>query len=303
MTGGESMTTRCGFAAIIGATNAGKSTLVNQAVGAKVSIVTHKVQTTRSRVLGVMIEGETQIVLVDTPGIFDPKRRLDRAMISAAWQGADDADVILLVIDAKRGISADVRGILEKLKDNRAPKLLALNKIDLVERNTLLAMAAELNDICPFEETFMVSATTGDGVRDMVSHLAGRMPESPWLYPEDQLSDMPNRLLAAEITREKAFLRLHQELPYSLTVETETWEERRDGSAKVEQTIYVTRPGHKGIVLGKGGATLKSIGSEARKELEELLGHKVHLFLFVKVRERWLDDPERFRNIGLDFET
>ena len=293
--------TRCGFAAILGATNAGKSTLVNRIVGAKVSIVTHKVQTTRARVLGVMIEGDAQIVLVDTPGIFDPKRRLDRAMVQAAWQGADDADITVLVVDAKRGASHDVMAILERLANVKTPRILVLNKIDLVERSLLLELAAKLNEGGLFTDTFMVSATNGDGIGALVARLSADMPDGPWLYPEDQLTDMPNRLLAAEITREKAFLRLHQELPYSLTVETEAWEERRDGSVKIDQTIYVTRDGHKGIVLGKGGATMKAIGQESRIELEELLGRRVHLFLFVKVREGWLDDPERFRNIGLDF--
>lgn len=293
--------TRCGFAAILGATNAGKSTLVNRIVGAKVSIVTHKVQTTRARVLGVMIEGDAQIVLVDTPGIFDPKRRLDRAMVQAAWQGADDADITVLVVDAKRGASHDVMAILERLANLKTPRILVLNKIDLVERSLLLELASKLNEDGLFTDTFMVSSTKGDGIGDLIGHLSARMPDGPWLYPEDQLTDMPNRLLAAEITREKAFLRLHQELPYSLTVETEAWEERRDGSVKIDQTIYVTRDGHKGIVLGKGGATMKAIGQESRAELEELLGRRVHLFLFVKVREGWLDDPERFRNIGLDF--
>ena len=293
--------TRCGFAAILGATNAGKSTLVNRIVGAKVSIATHKVQTTRARVLGVMIEGDAQIVLVDTPGIFDPKRRLDRAMVQAAWQGADDADITVLVVDAKRGASHDVMAILERLANVKTPRILVLNKIDLVERSLLLELAAKLNEGGLFTDTFMVSATNGDGIGALVARLSADMPDGPWLYPEDQLTDMPNRLLAAEITREKAFLRLHQELPYSLTVETEAWEERRDGSVKIDQTIYVTRDGHKGIVLGKGGATMKAIGQESRIELEELLGRRVHLFLFVKVREGWLDDPERFRNIGLDF--
>lgn len=293
--------TRCGFAAILGATNAGKSTLVNRIVGAKVSIVTHKVQTTRARVLGVMIEGDAQIVLVDTPGIFDPKRRLDRAMVQAAWQGADDADITVLVVDAKRGASHDVMAILERLANVKTPRILVLNKIDLVERSLLLELAAKLNEGGLFTDTFMVSATNGDGIGALVARLSADMPDGPWLYPEDQLTDMPNRLLAAEITREKAFLRLHQELPYSLTVETEAWEERRDGSVKIDQTIFVTRDGHKGIVLGKGGATMKAIGQESRVELEELLGRRVHLFLFVKVREGWLDDPERFRNIGLDF--
>ena len=293
--------TRCGFAAILGATNAGKSTLVNRIVGAKVSIVTHKVQTTRARVLGVMIEGDAQIVLVDTPGIFDPKRRLDRAMVQAAWQGADYADITVLVVDAKRGASHDVMAILERLANVKTPRILVLNKIDLVERSLLLELAAKLNEGGLFTDTFMVSATNGDGIGALVARLSADMPDGPWLYPEDQLTDMPNWLLAAEITREKAFLRLHQELPYSLTVETEAWEERRDGSVKIDQTIYVTRDGHKGIVLGKGGATMKAIGQESRVELEELLGRRVHLFLFVKVREGWLDDPERFRNIGLYF--
>ncbi len=299
----QTTATKCGFVAIVGATNAGKSTLVNQAVGTKISIVTHKVQTTRSRVLGVMIEDNAQIVLVDTPGIFDPRRRLDRAMIQAAWQGAADADVVALIVDAKRGATEDVLGIIEKLADIKAPKLLVLNKIDLLERSRLLDLTAKLNASGIFQETLMVSALNGDGVRDLISQFTRHMPDSPWLFPEDQLTDMPNRLLAAEITREKAFLRLHQELPYSLTVETDTWEERKDGSVKIDQTIFVTRDGHKGIVIGKSGATLKAIGAEARAELEEILGHRVHLFLFVKVRERWLEDPERFRNIGIEFNS
>mgnify|MGYP003676129149 FL=1 len=299
----QATATKCGFVAIVGATNAGKSTLVNQAVVTKISIVTHKVQTTRSRVLGVMIEDNAQIVLVDTPGIFDPRRRLDRAMIQAAWQGAADADVVALIVDAKRGATEDVLGIIEKLADIKAPKLLVLNKIDLLERSRLLDLTAKLNASGIFQETLMVSALNGDGVRDLISQFTRHMPDSPWLFPEDQLTDMPNRLLAAEITREKAFLRLHQELPYSLTVETDTWEERKDGSVKIDQTIFVTRDGHKGIVIGKSGATLKAIGAEARAELEEILGHRVHLFLFVKVRERWLEDPERFRNIGIEFNS
>ena len=299
----QATATKCGFVAIVGATNAGKSTLVNQAVGTKISIVTHKVQTTRSRVLGVMIEDNAQIVLVDTPGIFDPRRRLDRAMIQAAWQGAADADVVALIVDAKRGATEDVLGIIEKLADIKAPKLLVLNKIDLLERSRLLDLTAKLNASGIFQETLMVSALNGDGVRDLISQFTRHMPDSPWLFPEDQLTDMPNRLLAAEITREKAFLRLHQELPYSLTVESDTWEERKDGSVKIDQTIFVTRDGHKGIVIGKSGATLKAIGAEARAELEEILGHRVHLFLFVKVRERWLEDPERFRNIGIEFNS
>lgn len=299
----QATATKCGFVAIVGATNTGKSTLVNQAVGTKISIVTHKVQTTRSRVLGVMIEDNVQIVLVDTPGIFDPRRRLDRAMIQAAWQGAADADVVALIVDAKRGATEDVLGIIEKLADIKAPKLLVLNKIDLLERSRLLDLTAKLNASGIFQETLMVSALNGDGVRDLISQFTRHMPDSPWLFPEDQLTDMPNRLLAAEITREKAFLRLHQELPYSLTVETDTWEERKDGSVKIDQTIFVTRDGHKGIVIGKSGATLKAIGAEARAELEEILGHRVHLFLFVKVRERWLEDPERFRNIGIEFNS
>ena len=299
----QATATKCGFVAIVGATNAGKSTLVNQAVGTKISIVTHKVQTTRSRVLGVMIEDNAQIVLVDTPGIFDPRRRLDRAMIQAAWQGAADADVVALIVDAKRGATEDVLGIIEKLADIKAPKLLVLNKIDLLERSRLLDLTAKLNASGIFQETLMVSALNGDGVRDLISQFTRHMPDSPWLFPEDQLTDMPNRQLAAEITREKAFLRLHQELPYSLTVETDTWEERKDGSVKIDQTIFVTRDGHKGIVIGKSGATLKAIGAEARAELEEILGHRVHLFLFVKVRERWLEDPDRFRNIGIEFNS
>lgn len=298
--------TRAGFVAVIGAPNAGKSTLVNRLVGAKVSIVTHKVQTTRARVLGVALEGASQIALIDTPGIFQPKRRLDRAMVSAAWSGADDADAVLLLIDAASGVTDDVREILDGLaRAGYGPEgkqaLLALNKVDAVKRPMLLALADELNAKGMFSEIFMISALTGDGVRDLAARLAALMPPGPWLFPEDQLSDMPQRLLAAEIVREKLYLNVHQEVPYALTVETERWEQRPDGSARVEAVVYVQRESQRAIILGKNGQRIRRIGQAAREELAEMLGHAVHLFLFVKVRERWQDDPERYRMWNLDF--
>jgi GTP-binding protein Era len=292
---------RCGFIAIVGAPNAGKSTLVNRVVGAKVSIVTHKVQTTRARVIAVMIHDETQLVFVDTPGIFEPTRRLERAMVAAAWGGAGDADVVLLLVDAQGGMTNDVQRIVKGLRKSGRKALVAINKIDLVPRPQLLALVEQLNATDVFEEIFMISALNGDGVDDLVPNLAARLPQGPWLYPEDHLSDMHERLFSAEITREKLFLHLHQELPYSLTVETEQWEEHRDGSVKISQVIYVERPGHRGILLGKGGQQIKRIGAESRKELESLLDRRVHLFLFIKVREKWRDDPERYREMGLDF--
>lgn len=298
----ETSQTRCGFVAVVGAPNAGKSTLVNAAVGSKVSIVTHKVQTTRARVRGIALHGATQMVFVDTPGIFAPRRRLDRAMVAAAWSEAQDADVVMLLIDAQRGLTADVAAIIGKLA--AAPPrhaFLVLNKIDLVPREKLLDLAARSNALLAFEETFMISASGGDGVADILDAVAERLPEGPWLFAEDQLSDMPNRLLAAEITREQVFLQLHQELPYAMTVETEAWTDRDDGSVHIEQTIYVQRDGQKSIVLGKGGSRIKAIGAASRKELEALLECRVHLFLFVKVRDNWLDDPERYRDWGLDF--
>ena len=293
--------TRCGFAALVCAPNAGKSTLLNQLVGAKVSIVSRKAQTTRALVLGVAIEGDAQIVLVDTPGVFKPKRRLDRAMVASALAGASDADVALLLVDARRGLDEDAAAILARLAEVRVPKLLILNKIDLVPREKLLALAADFNARETFDETFMISALTGDGVTDLRAALARRMKPSPWLYPEDQLSDAPLRHLAAEITREKIFERLHDELPYQSTVETESWTNQKDGSARIEQTIYVARESQKKIVIGEGGQTIKAIGQAARREIEEAAEQKVHLFLFVKVRENWADDPERYREMRLEF--
>ncbi len=293
--------TSCGIVALIGAPNAGKSTLLNLVVGAKVSIVSRKVQTTRALVRGIAIEGQAQIIFVDTPGIFAPKRRLDRAMVTSAWGGAHDADVVALLVDAKRGIDDETAVILEKLGEIRRPKVLILNKIDTVEAPSLLKLAADINEKVPFAETFMVSALKGHGVDKLREKLAGLMKPGPWLYPEDQISDAPLRSLAAEITREKIFERLHDELPYQMTVETEQWKDQKDGSARVEQTIYVTRDSHKKIVIGQGGQMLKSIGAAARKEIMEAAETKVHLFLFVKVRENWIDDPDRYREMGLDF--
>ena len=293
--------TRAGFVALIGAPNAGKSTLVNALVGRKVSIVTHKVQTTRANIRDIRVHGRVQVVFVDTPGIFQPKRRLDRAMVDAAWQGAKDADCVTLLIDAERGLSEDTRRILKRLADVRLPRVLLLNKIDRVDPPALLALTAEANDLCAFDATFMVSALKGDGLSDHLDWLARTLPVSPFLYPAEEVSDLPPRMLAAEVTREKVFLRLHQELPYNAHVETEGWEERRDGSLRVEQVIYVARDAHKKIVLGRGGATIKAISQAARREIGELLGRPVHLFLFVKVRENWVDDPERYREMGLDF--
>jgi GTP-binding protein Era len=292
---------RCGFAALIGAPNAGKSTLLNALVGAKVSIVSRKVQTTRTLVRGIAIEGDAQIIFVDTPGIFAPKRRLDRAMVSSAWGGAGDADVVALLVDARKGVDAEVEAILARLQNFTATKILVLNKIDVIERAKLLDLAAKLNASVPFVETFMISALTGDGLGTFKDRLAALMPKGPWLYPEDQISDAPLRALAAEITREKIFERLHDELPYQSTVETELWKEMPDGSARVEQTIYVTREAHKKIVIGEGGRTIKAIGTAARTEIAEAAEHKIHLFLFVKVREKWADDPARYREMGLEF--
>ncbi len=293
--------TRCGFVALIGVPNAGKSTLLNALVGAKVSIVSRKVQTTRMQVRGIAITNDAQIIFVDTPGIFQPKRRLDRAMVGSAWGGATDADVICLLVDARKGLDDDTTAILERLKHVKQRKTLALNKIDTCEVETLLELTASINAICPFEETFMISALKGHGVEKMKETLGAMMKPGPWLYPEDQISDAPLRLLAAEITREKLFERLHDELPYQITVENEQWKNLPDGSARIEQTIYVTREGHRKIVLGEGGRTIKAIGSAARKEIAEAAEQKVHLFLFVKVRENWIDDPERYREMGLEF--
>lgn len=292
---------RAGFVALIGAPNAGKSTLLNQLVGTKVSIVTHKVQTTRSIIRGIAMHGASQIVFVDTPGIFRPKRRLDRAMVDTAWGGAKDADLVALLIDARKGLDEQNEKILEKLADIKLKKILILNKIDTVKRDSLLALTHEINARAQFERTFMVSALNGDGVADLVQYFAENVPEGPWLYPEDQASDLPLRMLAAEVTREKLFLRLHEELPYISTVETESWQERKDGSVRIEQTIYVERDSQKSIVLGKRGQTIKAISQAARQEISEMLEQPVHLFLFVKVRENWADDPERYREMGLEF--
>jgi len=298
------MTTRCGFVALIGEPNAGKSTLLNAMVGAKVSIVTHKVQTTRMAIRGVAVNGESQIVFVDTPGLFRPRRRLDRAMVAAAWEGSADADVVVLLIEAHRGLTDGVEEILGALDDRLPPgkpMALAINKIDRVSAERLLPLTAEMAARRDFARTFMISAEKGYGIGDLKAWLAATLPAGPWLYPEDQIADLPVRLLAAEITREKLTLRLHQELPYQLTVETEAWEEKPDGSARIEQVIFVAREGHKGIVLGRRGETIKLIGQEARAEIAELLGRPVHLFTRVKVRPNWLEERERYREIGLDF--
>jgi GTP-binding protein Era len=293
--------TRSGFVALIGAPNAGKSTLVNQLVGAKVSIVTHKVQTTRAIVRGIATHKNAQIVFVDTPGIFRPRRRLDQAMVTTAWGGAKDADVVLVLIDAERGIKGDADAMLTNLAGVRQPKILVLNKLDRVKPESLLALAATANERVDFQRTFMVSALTGAGCDAILDHLAETLPVGPWFYPEDQISDLPMRQLAAEITREKLYLRLHQELPYSSHVETEKWEEKPDGSVRIEQVIYVERDSQKKIVLGHKGETIRSIGQASRKDIGEILEQKVHLFLFVKVRENWGDDPERYREMGLEF--
>ncbi|MCP3969785.1 MAG: GTPase Era [Rhodobacteraceae bacterium] len=297
------MPTRAGFVALIGEPNAGKSTLLNAMVGQKVSIVTHKVQTTRARIRGVAMEGEAQIVFVDTPGLFRPRRHLDRAMVAAAWSGAADADVILLLVEAHRGITGGVERILEGLAERGRgrPVALAINKIDKVASEKLLGLSQELNTLHPFARTFMISAEKGYGVEDLRVWLGGELPEGPWLYPEDQIADLPMRMIAAEITREKLTLRLHQELPYQLTVETEAWEDRKDGSARIDQVIYVVRDGHKGIVLGKKGETVKAVGQAARVELEEMLDRRVHLFLQVKARPNWMTEAERYSAIGLDW--
>ncbi|MBC7102456.1 MAG: GTPase Era [Parvibaculum sp.] len=292
---------RCGFVAIIGAPNAGKSTLLNQLVGSKIAIVTHKVQTTRARIRGIAMEGDTQIVFVDTPGIFKPKRRLDRAMVEAAWGGAGDADLIILMVDMENGREEDVTRIVDGLKSQGRKAILVLNKVDACPREKLLKTAAALNETGIFTETFMISALKGDGVADLKKYIAGLMPPGPWHYPEDQAADVPLRSLAAEVTREKLFLRLHDELPYSLTVETESWEQKKDGSIRIAQVIFVERDSQKKIALGKGGQTIKTVGQLAREELEQMLECRVHLFLFVKVRENWSDDRERYREMGLDF--
>lgn len=293
--------TRCGFVALIGAPNAGKSTLANAMVGTKVSIVTPKVQTTRALIRGIAIEGAAQIIFVDTPGIFRPRRRLERAMVTTAWSGAQDADLVGLLIDAKRGLDGEAEDILARFGEVRQLKVAILNKVDLVAKPALLALAQSVNARAHFEAIFMVSALSRNGVEDVKRWFAAHVPPGPWLYPEDQLTDAPQRHLAAEITREKLYLRLHQELPYRSTVETTEWTERKDGSVRLEQTIFVERESQRKIVLGQNGQTIKAIGAEARRELSEILEHPVHLFLFVKVRESWSDDPERYREMGLEF--
>ncbi len=298
--------TRAGFVAILGAPNVGKSTLLNRLVGTKVSIVSPKVQTTRSRILGICIENQAQVIFIDTPGIFEPRRRLDRAMVAAAWGGAGDADDILLLVDASlvnssRGIDKNTRAIIRKLERFGKKTILAINKVDLVKKPKLLDLTTLLDATGVFSDIFMISAKKGDGVSDLMAFLAARAPAGPWLFPEDQISDMPDRLTAAEITREKLYLQLHQELPYAAAVETEDWQEKDDGSVRIEQVIYVERSSQKAIVLGKRGARIKALGKAAREELEEIFGRRVHLFLFVKVREKWGDDPERYRDLGLNF--
>jgi len=297
----EVANTRCGFIAVLGAPNAGKSTLINHLVGAKVSIVTHKVQTTRIRIMGIAIREKTQLVFIDTPGIFAPRRRLDRAMVDAAWRGAAEADRIMLVVDAKRGVDQDTQRIVDGLKKTQRKAFLILNKIDLIKRDELLALAAKLNETGLFEETFMVSALKGDGVSDIMDKLVGLLPPGPWMFPEDQLSDLPQRLMAAEVTREYLFLQTHQEVPYATTVETDSWEEFKDGSVKINQTIYVQRDSQKSIILGKRGVKVKEIGASARQDLMEIFGRNVHLFIHVKVRDKWMDDQSRYSAWGLNF--
>lgn len=294
---------KAGFVALIGEPNAGKSTLLNTMVGSKISIVTHKVQTTRARIRGVALEGESQIVFVDTPGLFKPRRRLDRAMVAAAWNGAADADIVVFMVEAHRRITPGVRAILEELKEmaEHRPIALAINKIDRVSSEALLELTEDLNGQLAFAQTFMISASKGYGVGDLKTWLAQSLPEGPWLYPEDQIADLPMRMIAAEITREKLTLRLHQELPYQLTVETENWQERKDGSVRIEQVVYVMRDGHKGIILGNKGETIKAVSMTARRELSEMLERTVHLFLQVKVRQGWLEEAQRYSAMGLDF--
>ncbi len=305
---GAAPNTRCGFVALAGAPNAGKSTLLNRLIGTKISIVTPKIQTTRSRITGIVVEGEVQIIYIDTPGIFAPRRRLDRAMVAAAWSGMADADSAVVLVDAKAstrrtGVDKDTMSIVEGLKKQRRLAVLAVNKIDLVPRQALLGLTAALNDEGVFSEIFMISALSGDGVDDLKAHLKDNLPKGPWLYPEDQISDIPMRMLAAELTREQAFLQLHQELPYAVAVETESWEEHGDGSVRIGQVITVRRDSQKAMVLGKGGARIKSIGASARVELERLMERKVHLFIHVKVRADWVDRPEHYRALGLDFDA
>lgn len=298
---GRGADTRCGFVALIGAPNVGKSTLVNALVGSKVTIVSRKVQTTRALIRGIVIEGASQIILVDTPGIFSPKRRLDRAMVTTAWSGAHDADLVCVLLDAKKGIDDEAQAIIDKAASVAHEKILVVNKVDLVPREKLLALVAAANEKLSFARTFMISAISGDGVEDLRRALAEMVPPGPFHYPEDQMSDAPMRHLAAEITREKIYSHLHQELPYQSTVETDSWTERKDGSIRIEQTIFVERDSQRKIVLGRGGATIKSIGAQSRKEIAEITGVPVHLFLFVKVRENWGDDPDRYREMGLEF--
>jgi GTP-binding protein Era len=293
--------TRCGFVALVGAPNVGKSTLINRLVGAKVSIVTQKVQTTRSPVRGIAIHGNSQIIFVDTPGIFAPRRRLDRAMVAAAWSGAGDADLVALLVDAKKGLDEEARAIIERLADRGHKKSLIINKIDLVPKQELLALAGAADKLARFDRIFMISAANGEGTEDVLAYFAATVPEGPFLYPADEISDLPERIMAAEVTREKLYLRLHQELPYQSTVETDSWQERKDGSVRIEQTIFVARESQRKITLGEGGRTIKAISMDARKELEGALGRRVHLFLHVKVREDWEDDPERYRAAGLEF--
>jgi GTP-binding protein Era len=300
--GSQEEATRCGFVALIGAPNAGKSTLLNALVGQKVSIVSRKAQTTRALVRAIAVEGSAQIIFVDTPGIFVPKRRLDRAMVTSAWSGAEDADVVAFLVDARKGLDGEAAAILDRLAGEPRRKLLLLNKVDaLGGKSALIPLSAKLNERLAFEETFMISALTGDGIAELRRAFASRMPPGPWHYPEDQLSDMPMRMMAAEITREKIYDRLHEELPYRSTVETTSWEAARGGAVRIEQTIYVEREGQRKIMLGKGGQTIKAIGAAARRELEEIIEARVHLFLFVKVRENWSEDPERYREMGLEF--
>jgi GTPase len=295
------MNKRCGLVAVVGAPNAGKSTLVNALVGQKVAIVSPKAQTTRTRIMGIAIEGEAQILLIDTPGIFEPRRRLDRAMVQAAWGGAQDADLIALVIDAETGFSRRLEDMLDRLKERREAKILVLNKVDLVKKEALLGLAAQLGERLTFEEIYMVSATTGDGVPDLKRALAARVPEGPWHFPEDQVSDATDRMLAAEVTREQLYLQLHAELPYESAVETERYEERKDGSVAIHQQILIGRDSQKAIILGKGGTRIRAIGEAARAELGQLLGRKVHLFLHVKVNPKWEEDRGLYREIGLDW--
>jgi GTP-binding protein Era len=297
----KSLPSRAGFVALIGAPNAGKSTLMNRLVGAKVSIVTHKVQTTRSIIRGITIHENSQIIFVDTPGIFKPRRKLDQAMVTTAWGGARDADLVAFLIDCERGVTGDIEDILNSLKDVKQPKILLLNKIDAVARDMLLALAAKANEAVSFDRTFMISALKGDGCEDLLDYLGDTLQQGPFLYPEDQISDLPMRQLAAEITREKLFLRLHQELPYASHVETESWATEPKGGIRVDQVIYVERESQKKIVIGKAGSTIKAISMAARREISAAIDEQVHLFLFVKVRENWVNDPERYRQMGLDF--